>query len=190
MFFVSEIYKNLTSKFVVSSKALNELFKILSESEDENNIIKINYNSTYAAFETNGYRILTRLLEGEFLNYKNAIPQESTTIIEVDSKELASRIERVSVMVTNRNSVILQIKDEKIHLNCESTLGNVSDVLPASVTGVDLEKIAFNFKYMLDALKHTQCSLIKIFFNGALSPIKIEPLEGNEFMFLVLPVRT
>lgn len=174
--------------FVVSNKALNEIYKLLSD-DDENSETEIEFNDKYAMFKINGYKILTRLLEGEFLNYDSAIPKISNTVLIAKTQNLINRIERVSVMVTNRISVILKIENSRVELNCESSLGTVTDSFEAEIEGTNLEKIAFNFKYMLDALKHTQCEKIKISFKDSLSPIRIEPEDGEGFLFLVLPVR-
>lgn len=179
----------LNCSFVVSSKTLNEVFKLLSDDEEKAEETEIEFNEKYAIFKINGYEILTRLLEGEFLNYESAIPQVCNTTLITDSQSFVNRIERVSIMVTNRISVILKIENSIVELNCESSLGTVSDSFKASVDGADLNKIAFNFKYMLDALKHAQCEKVKINFKDSLSPIVIKPEEGEEFLFLVLPVR-
>ncbi len=178
---------NLNFSFIVSSKTLNELYKFLSENEDD--LIEIGFNEKYCSFEVSGYIILTRLLEGTFLDYEAAIPQKSSTTIYVSSKEMISRIEKVAVMVTNRISVILKINSNNVELNCESSLGDVKDIFQTQIEGDELEKIAFNFKYMLDALKHSLSDDIKIMFNDGLSPIKIVPKDGDDFLFLVLPVR-
>lgn len=179
---------NLNSNFIISSKTLNEIFKLLTENENSEEI-QINFNSKYASFNINGYNILTRLLEGNFLDYKNAILEKYETILTVNTKQLIESIERVSVVITTNISVTLQIENSKIKLNCQSTLGNANDTIITKVEGSPIEKIAFNSKYMLDALKHTQCENIKIYFNGPLNPIKITPEKNDDFIFLVLPIR-
>ena len=179
---------NIKTQFIISSKTLNEIFKILNEEETSKNI-KINFNSKYASFYINGYEIYTKLLEGEFLNYKQAISQNYETILTINSKKLIESIEKISVMITNNVSIILKITDSKIELNCQSMLGTAKDCLHTKIKGKPIEKIAFNSKYMLDALKHTQCENVKICFNGALSPIKIIPEKNENFIFLVLPIR-
>ena len=83
----------------------------------------------------------------------------------------------------------MKLFENSIYLECESTLGKVEDKIPLKIKGDVLEKIAFNNKFMLDALKHCQTEKIKVGFNGPIMPIKIEPEKGNEFLYLVLPVR-
>lgn len=173
--------------FVVPSKTLNEICKLLSEEEEAETIIEI--SQSHAVFKIGGYFIVTRLLEGSFIDYEAAIPKKSSTTILTDPKEMTQRIERVSIMVTNRISVVMKVEEEKVLLQCESTLGQANDMLLVEMTGEPIEKIAFNNRYMLEALKHAECEKIKINMDGPVMPIKIEPVDGNEFLYLVLPVR-
>ena len=118
------------------------------------------------------------------------MPKTEKTTIFVNPKDLAQRIERVSVMVFDRVSVVMKIEKEKIILNCNSTIGTVTDIFKTEILGEPLDQIAFNNKYFLDALKHAECEQVRIVFNGPISPIKITSSEDEDgFTFLVLPVR-
>ena len=175
------------TNFVVPSKALNEICKLLSEEENSETTIEI--SQSHVLFKIGGYFIITRLLEGSFIDYEAAIPKKSSTTIVTDPKEFTQRIERVSIMVTNRISVVMKVESDKILLQCESTLGQANDMLSVQMSGEPIEKIAFNNRYMLEALKHAECEKIKINMDGPVMPIKIEPVSGDEFLYLVLPVR-
>ena len=179
--------EKIEESFVISSKTLNEILKLLKEDEKFETTIEI--GKTHVVFKIDGYYIITRLLEGSFLDYKAAIPKDCTTEIELDPKILEQSLLKVSVMVTQKISVVMKIFENIIYLECESTLGKVEDIIQTTTKGEILEKIAFNNKFMLDALKHCQTAKIKIGFNGPVMPIKIEPTHGSEFLFLVLPVR-
>ena len=163
--------------FVVPSKTLNEICKLLKDDDNAQTTIELSQN--HAVFKIGGYFIVT----------KAAIPQKSSTTILVNPKDMAQRIERVSIMVTNRISVVMKIEDSRAFLRCESSLGKVNDTFLVEMTGNSIEKIAFNNKYMLDALKHCECEQIKINMDGPVMPIKIEPTDSDEFLYLVLPVR-
>ena len=173
--------------FIVPSKTLNEICKLLKDDENAQTTIEI--SSNHAVFKVGEYFIVSRLLEGSFIDYEAAIPQKSSTTIIVNPKDMAQRIERVSIMVTNRISVVMKVDDSKAFLKCESSLGKVNDKFLVEMTGNSIEKIAFNNKYMLDALKHCECEQVKINMDGPVMPIKIEPIDGDEFLYLVLPVR-
>lgn len=174
--------------FVVPGKTLAEITKLLSDQEEA--MTRVSVGSRHIIFEINGYTVISRLLEGEYLDYKSAIPEGHTTRIVADTRTVVQSIERTSIIINDRNKspVKLVTEGSTINLTCESTIGKVSDRFEATVEG-DPIRIAFNNKYMIDALKHTECDQIYIDINGPLSPIKIIPTEGDDFLFLVLPVR-
>lgn len=178
---------NINKSFVISSKTLNEILKLLKETDDAKTTIEI--GETHIIFKIDEYYVISRLLQGSFLDYKAAIPKTCSTTIKIDPKILEQSLLKVSVMVTQKISVLMKIYEDSICLECESNLGKVEDILKTKIEGDILEKIAFNNKFMLDALKHCQTQNIKIGFNGPIMPIKIEPETGDEFLYLVLPVR-
>ena len=76
----------------------------------------------------------------------------------------------------------------EIKLLCTTSMGRASDQLEVSLTGDDVE-IGFNNRYLLDALRNTECDEVRVQLSGPLSPMKVMPKEGESFLFLVLPVR-
>lgn len=177
---------NNNIKFIVPSKTLKDITRlILNEDED----IVISVSKRHAYFKVSKYLIISRLLEGDFIDYKSAIPKEEKTIVEADTKEFLRCIDRISVIVTQKVSIIMHInKDNTITLESESSLGSSKESFKANVKGEELNTIAYNNKYMMDALKNAGDD-IKVVFNGPISPIKIEPKSGEDFLYLVLPVR-
>ena len=178
---------NLTTSFIISAKTLNEIFKLLKEDENSETTIEIDKN--HAVFKIDGYYIITRLLQGDFIDYNSAIPKECQTIIHTSTEILEQSLQKVSVMITQNTSVSMKIFSDKITIQCESSLGTAQDTISTKLEGKVLEEIAFNNKFMLDALKHCQTDKIKIGFNGAVMPILIKPEEGDDFLYLVLPIR-
>ena len=119
----------------------------------------------------------------------SAISETFKTTVEINPLILQQSIQKVSVIITQKISVIMEILENKVNLYCESTLGKVKDTIMAKTNGDQLEKIAFNNKFMLDALKHCQTEKIIIGFNGPVMPIIIKPLKGEDFLYLILPIR-
>lgn len=184
---------NDSFQFVVPGKTLNEVQKLLaklSSDEEEKNQIDIRVSSKHIIFELGGYRVISRLLEGDFLDYKNAIPKDSKTKVKVNTREFIESINRASIIINDRakSPIKCEFSENIVKLNCETTLGKVQDTFPAEMEGDDV-KIGFNNKYMFDALKASECDQVLIEMNGPLSPMKVMPLEGEDFLFLVLPVR-
>ncbi len=174
--------------FVVPGKTLSEVCKLLPDEEDQ--AVKVNVSSKHILFEIAGYTIISRLLEGQFLDYQSAIPKQHTTQVKISVKDFSSSIERASIIITDRiKSPIKSVfEDDSIQISCTTSMGKVFDSVPAQIEG-DPVTIGFNNKYMIDALKATGCDEVYLEMGGALSPIKVVPLSSDNFLFLVLPVR-
>lgn len=182
------IKEDIELKFVVPGKTLGEILRLIPDDEDK--VIKIYVGLRHITFIIEKYCVISRLLEGEFLDYQSTIPEASLTKVFVNTKNLVESIERVSLMITDRlkSPVRCIISENQMKMSCNTTLGKAVDEINVAVTGENLE-VGFNNKYMTDALKNTDTDEVEIQFNGALSPIKIVPKSGEGFLFLVLPVR-
>ena len=178
---------NIKTNLVVGNKTMLEISKLLLE--EENKFTKITVGNNHIVFKTNDYIIIGRLLDGSFIDYKTAIPIKCATEIFLDPKIFELSLKKVSVMVTQNISINLKITKNIGHLNCESPLGTANDSFELNLKGTELENIAFNSKFMLDALNHCVCKTVRIGFNGPIMPIIIESETNSDFTYLVLPVR-
>ena len=133
---------------------------------------------------------LSRLLDGEFLPYRKANPQQVTTTISLNTRDLIDAVERASLVINDRikSPLVCDFHDDEIQISCTTPLGSVNDVIPAKIEG-DSEEMGYNSRFLLDALKNTETDEVRIELGGALSPMKVLPPEGESFLFLVLPVR-
>ena len=141
-------------------------------------------------FTTAGYTIMSRLIEGEFLNYHNVIPKGSRTSVVLNTKEFIETIERASLIITERlkNPLRISFTEGKVVVRCQTNLGRVVDEFNAQCEGDEVE-IGFNNRYLLDALRNARTEQVKLEISGPLSPVKVLPTEGSDFLYLVLPVR-
>jgi len=178
--------------FVVPGKTLSEIQKLIIKltGEDEEEKVDINVSRKHIIFTIKGYSIVSRLLEGEFLDYHSAIPNDCQSTVRLSTREFIRSIDRASIIITDKiKSHIKCIFDsDNINVSCVTTMGKVNDNLAAKLEGEPVT-IGFNNKYMTDALKASECDEVILQFNGPLAPIKILPTEGDSFLFLVLPVR-
>ena len=175
-------------RIIIPAKTLQELLKIMGGPDDD---IKIDANRRYVVFTTNGYTIMSRLIEGEFLNYKQVIPEGSRSRVVVDCKQFIDTIERASLIITERlkNPLRITFAPDKITVRCQTTLGRVMDEFPPEKMEGDAVEIGFNNRYMLEALRNARSERVLLEINGPLSPVKVLPEEGKDFIYLVLPVR-
>ena len=174
--------------FVVPGKTLAELLKLLKDDGDEQ--IVMNIATRHIVFEIGSYTIVSRLLEGEFLDYHSALPKNKSTEVTVKVRDFVDSVERVSLLITDRlkSPIRCEFTDDEIKLFCSTPIGRANDRLAATIEGQNLE-MGFNNRYLLDALRNTECDEVKICLSGAVSPMLIMPKEGEDFLFLVLPVR-
>lgn len=174
---------------IISAKLMNEINKIISESGDDENVDMIIGKSS-AMFIIGNIKIVVRLLEGQFINYKDILPRDGKIEVIVSRTQLQSSIERASLLSNEgkNNLIKLAIRDNIITITSKSEEGNVKEEVLANKTGDDLD-IGFNAKYVLDVLKSIDDEEIKIIFNTSITPSVVKPLEGNKFDYLILPVR-
>lgn len=173
--------------FVVPGKTLTEVMKLLPE---DDGTMGIQVGRRHILFTIGSYTVISRLLEGEFLDYRSAIPSACQTEVKVNTREFINSVERVSLLITDRlkSPVRCVFGEDSIHLSCSTAIGRANDQFSASIQGAGLE-MGFNNRYLLDALRNTEGDEVRIQLNGPLSPMKIMPPEGDSYLFLVLPVR-
>ena len=174
-------------QFVVPAKTLSEISKIFGEGPED---ISIGVGKRHISFEAGSYSVVSRLLDGEFLDYNSAIPTSFTTKARVKTKDFLDSIERTSLLVVDKikNPMRCIFDENIIKISTTTTLGKAFDQTEAGIEGERVE-IGFNNRYMIDALNAVDTDEIIVELGGPVSPAKILPPEGDSFLFLVLPVR-
>jgi len=179
-------------KAVIPGKTLNEINKIIMDSFDK---IKIGVSKNQALFEMDNCKIVTRLLDGEFLNYVNVIPNNWETRIRVNKKDIQECFERISLISASivekekKYPVKITIDIGKVTISCTNQTGDAKEEIYVSTEGKNLE-VGFNPKYFLDALKVIDDEEIFIDFGSNISPCVIRPIEeGNDYTYMILPIR-
>ena len=173
-------------KFIVPGKTLGEVAKLLEGEED----VLCALSEKHVIFRIGKYDVVSRLLEGEFIDYKSSIPNTENTVVEVNVKDLLSSIDRTTLLINDRlkSPIHVTIEDGEIKISCSTAIGKINDTVPCDMKGEAIT-MGFNNRYLLEALRATGCDRVKMIINSQLSPVKIVPLEGESFLFLVLPVR-
>ncbi|MGM7684016.1 DNA polymerase III subunit beta [Cytobacillus sp. Hm23] len=182
---------DVSYNIVIPGKSLNELNKIL---DDSNDLVDIVITENQVLFKTKHILFFSRLLEGSYPDTSRLIPEESNTEIKVSAKEFLQAIDRASLLAReDRNNVvklaILEGGVIEISSNSPEIGKVIEEVQSQSISGEDL-KISFSSKYMLDALKVLGETDININFTGAMRPFVIRPIHDDSILQLILPVRT
>ncbi len=181
------VKSNEVLNFVVPGKTLGEVLKLLDESEEP---LYVTVGARHIILEIGGYSVFSRLLDGEFLPYKKAIPADSSTTVRVKTREMIDAVDRASLVINDRlkSPLICRFKEDSISVSCITALGSASDSIDANIEGRQ-EEMGFNSRFLLEALRNAESDEVVIELSGPQSPMKILPTSGDNFLFLVLPVR-
>ncbi len=174
-------------KFVVPAKTLYEIIKL---SENDDSFAEISKGRRHIMFNVNGYCLISKLLEGEFLDYRTAFPKGKTATVRTNTKKFIDTIERTSIIITEkvRSPLRCIFADDEIKVSAVTALGSASDRISVSISGENTE-IGFNNRYLLEALRSCDTDEVLINLNGPVSPAVIVPPEGDDFLYLILPVK-
>ena len=173
-------------KLVVPARAVSEISRLLDKDEEEITFVS---EEKSLMIEVDGTVFITRLLEGEFINYEQIIPSEFLTTVRVNRLAFLNSLERASVVAKeNKNLIKLDIKDNNINILSNSESGNVNENVIVNLDGKDLS-IAFNSRYICDALRAAGDEFVNINMNSSISPCIIRPYSGEEYLYLILPIR-
>ena len=172
---------------VIPGKTLNEVSKIMEDSDDE---VEITFTNNHILFNLNSTKIISRLLEGNFVNYNSLLPQEYKILINLDREELQNGIERASLMAKegNTNLIKLEILEDTMVITSNSQLGKVREEVAINLQGEPMQ-IAFNSKYLLDVLKSMEDNSVLLEMTSSVTPCVIKGKDDNSYKYLVLPVR-
>lgn len=179
-------YTGDAASFVVPAKALNEASRLIG-SED----VSLDIGVRHIVINTGKYSLFSRLLDGEFLNYKAAIPKDYQTEVKVSIKPLMDCIDRVAVIISDKLKapVIAKFADGQVNMSVKTSIGSARDTVSAEMTGAQTT-IGLNSKFLIDALRACNSDEIVIRMNGSAAPMLIENPNGNGFTQLILPIRT
>ncbi len=175
-------------KFVAPGSALNEVEKICADTED---MVTVTQGKRHLMFEAGSTQLICRRLEGEFLDYRNAIPTNNPICLEVDNKTMIESLERVSVVISEKlkSPVRCLFSADKVYMSARTGNGDARDICPVRGDGQELE-IGFNNRYLMDALRYAPADTVKMHLNTGISPCIITPVDDSDnFIYMVLPVR-
>ena len=163
---------------IIPARSLSEISKLLGDS-DEKTIKSI------------WLYVTTRILEGDFLNYKQIIANEFSTEITINRTQLLDALDRASLLskVGQNNLVKFDIKENTLLLTSNSEIGNIKENISISIEGKDIF-IAFNARYFMEAFRTITDDFVKIKFNSPSNPCVVVPAtDSSEYLYLILPVR-
>lgn len=172
--------------FIFPARTAMEIARLI---QDEDCQVQVDKNIVYFTFEN--IKINCRMLEGQFPNYRQVIPNQFKTELQADAKTVQDSVERISLFAISgdtSNTIHLEVKDMAMTIHSRSEIGFGKEEIPVEQNGEDM-KISFNAKYLADVFKILDAEKVNISLSGPLSAGIIKIPENDKFLYLVLPVR-
>lgn len=181
------ILKTGNFKAIVPSRTLMEITRLLNKDDD---VLRISVEDNALKVEVSDTVLISRLIKGDFIRYKDIMPKEFITNVRINRQMFVGSIERASVVARSEklNVVKLEIKDGFMNVLAKSEIGTVNENIPVTVDGKDVT-IAFNGRYLLDYLKTTDEEFISMNLNSPIDPCVMMPVLNTDYTYLVIPIR-
>ena len=179
-----EIETQEEKKYIIPTKTAQELIKNLNDTQQ----IKIQFSKNQVAFYLNNLHIVSRLIEGEFPDYKQAIPKEVGKKLKIERNKLLPAIKRAGLLTTPESQAIkLHLTKNKITISKTTPeIGETKEEIEAQYTGEEL-LVGFNPVYLQEALKNINQDIIEIELTGPEKPGVIR--IGDSYIYIVLPMQ-
>lgn len=177
------------TSFIVPARTLEELIHLLSDEKDKNVTICIDKNQI--SFEIDNYTMISRLINGEFMEYEKHFVCDESITAEIKCREIIDVLDRSTLFINEKNKAPLrcEFNGDSLTMSCSTTLGKINDKINIKYNGEPIE-IGFNAKFLLDAFRAAEGDTVKMILTSKpVAPIILVPMEGREFMFLLLPMR-
>lgn len=174
---------------IIPAKTLGEIYRLL---RDEDEVLDIRFSDNQVVFQFGSIYLVSRLIEGVFPNYKQVIPQTCETKINLSVRNFLETVERASLLSRDKtgvNIVRIRVENDELKIDQTSEFGKISEQIGVEMEGKDVA-IAFNAKFLIEALRVINSERITFELSGPFSPGVFRPLDDPNYIYLVLPVRT
>lgn len=185
---VSDFNDKKINSAIIPGKAAQELARILEDKEED---VTLTLEKSYLKASFGKTELKTTLISGEYIDFEKILPESFSTSIKVKNESIIESIERASLMAREgkNNLIHLNISDGLLTITSNAELGDVYEEVTIDLVGKDI-KIAFNSRYISEAIRNIDEEEFMLSFNNSISPCVIKPLKGEEYLYLILPVRT
>ncbi len=172
-------------KVLVPGRALNELQRLLGAGTE----VVLRLGERDATFEVGTTRLTTRLIEGEFPNYRQLIPASHPNMVTIEREPLLEAIRRVKILARDATPVRLQISADGLQLTAiTQDVGNATEALDATATGSDLT-VAFNPDYLAAGVEAVGAEHVTLSTIDGLKPAVVRGVGSDDYLYLLMPVR-
>jgi DNA polymerase-3 subunit beta len=186
----SIIGKDFGFSVIIPSRTVSEVIRIFSNREGN---LKVVLEKNQISFELDKIEVVSRLIEGNFPNYRKLIPQEFNTKVIVKKEDFVKNLRLVSLFSSRVNDISLSFapngKDKVIKIFAsDADIGENTSELQANISGNELQ-IKFNYKFLIDGIALIESQEVLLSFIDDIKPCLIKSPQDKSFLYLVMPIR-
>jgi DNA polymerase-3 subunit beta len=186
------VVKDKEFQIIVPTKVLSELLRLfvsIDVKPDSQEKLLIGVTENQIVFQAKETTLLSRLIGGTFPNYEQVIPKKKDISVVLDTEELPAVTKRAALCALDRGgSVKFSLLKKSLQISASSQNLEFNDELGVDYAGADFQ-VAFNPHFMVDALKHIDCEKVSLGFTSSVNPVLVEPADGTESRFVIMPMR-
>ena len=173
-------------KVIVPGKTLSEISKILTGDNEKEVLIYFSHN--HILYEFDDTIVVSRLIDGEYFKIDHMLSSDYETRVKVNKRDFMDNIDRAMILIrdSDRKPIILNVEENNVNMKVKSSFGSMNADVIAHKTGKDI-MIAFNPKFLIDALKVIDDEEVELYMMNPKSPCFIRDEEGT-YIYLILPV--
>ena len=173
-------------KVIVPGKTLGEISKILNGDNEKD--VRIYFSKNHILFEFDDTVVVSRLIDGEYFKIDHMLSSDYETRVKLNKRDFMDNIDRAMILIrdSDRKPIIMNVEDNNVNMKVKSAFGSMNANVPAHKSGKDI-MIAFNPKFLLDALRVIDDEDVELYMMNPKSPCFIKDEEGT-YIYLILPV--
>ncbi len=180
-----------TQSIIIPQRTIQEIIRILSEKDESNQEVEIVLSSSQILFDLGYTQVISRLIDGQYPDYQQIIPDSLETQIVINKKELLNNIRIASLFSGKINDIKVLVKPKKSLIEISSQdvdIGENKSQIKAEIKGKEVE-VAFNYRYLLDGLNNIFSDKVIIGLNDSVKPVMIRPVGDLNYIYIVMPIK-
>lgn len=187
---VIDINNEEENNIIIPTKNLNELIRMFNNDDDN---VELHIFENKIIFKFDNIIMLSRIINGTYPDTSKLIPTDFSLIVKINLRNFFNAIDRASLLTneSDKNTIRFETKKNTVVISSNiPEIGYVEETIDIEKNIEEELKIAFNSKYMMDALRSFECDEINLMFNGDVKPIILKNINSEDLIQLILPIRT
>jgi DNA polymerase-3 subunit beta len=174
-------------RIIVPARSLRELIRIVSNKEMGQ--ISINLTENQTVFKTENAELISRLIDGDFPNYKQLIPTSYEKVVRINKVKAMGCIKRTAIMAQNNSPIKFTATNKQLVMSAMTQdVGEATEKMDADYSGEEI-KIAFNPEYLIDGIASIETENVALEITDPIKPAMIKPVGDDSFQYLIMPIR-